>query len=613
MDKPVDLDVIVSLAKRRGFVFQSSEIYGGFAQHLGLRPARRRAEAQHQERLVARHGAGARRRGRPRQRRSSCTRRSGRRRGHVANFTDPMVDCKKCKMRFRADQRRRADALPQLRRRADRAAQVQPDVQDLRRPGRRRRGGRPTCARRRRRASSSTSTTCSRRCAASCRSASRRSASRSATRSRPATSSSARASSSRWRWSTSCTPGEDDELVSTHWLEDALQLVRATRHQAGAPAPARARRPKLSHYSKAHHRHRVPLPVGLGRAGGHRQPHRLRPAPAHGGQRQGPDATSTRRPARATCPTSIEPAVGVDRAALVFLLDAYDEETGRATRTTRASCCASHPARADQGRRAAALQEGAADRSWRRRSTPRVRKRWMTPVRPDRRRHRPALPPPGRDRHAALRHGRLRQPRGPRRDDPRARLDGPGPRADRRSRARAARKAGLLARSRAIRRAGASRAGAAAAEEYAISETVLKVGDPAPDFTARTDKGETVHLSDYRGKRVVIYFYPKDDTPGSTPPPATPRRLPADRGAQRGRARREPRRRGSASRKFKTKFDLPFTLLVDSDHAIAEAYGVWGEPLPHVRQDVHGHPAQPLRHRRARPHRRLAGQGQPHR
>jgi thioredoxin-dependent peroxiredoxin len=49
-----------------------------------------------------------------------------------------------------------------------------------------------------------------------------------------------------------------------------------------------------------------------------------------------------------------------------------------------------------------------------------------------------------------------------------------------------------------------------------MDDTVLKVGDPAPDFTTVTDTGETVKLSDYRGKRVVLYFYPKDDTSGCT-------------------------------------------------------------------------------------------------
>jgi peroxiredoxin Q/BCP len=106
---------------------------------------------------------------------------------------------------------------------------------------------------------------------------------------------------------------------------------------------------------------------------------------------------------------------------------------------------------------------------------------------------------------------------------------------------------------------------------------MLNVGDPAPDFEATTDTGETVKLSDYRGRRVVLYFYPKDDTPGCTTQAC---------GFRDNYAVIEERNAvvlgvsadGQAShQKFKSKFDLPFTLLVDEDHAIAEAYGVWGE------------------------------------
>jgi thioredoxin-dependent peroxiredoxin len=105
----------------------------------------------------------------------------------------------------------------------------------------------------------------------------------------------------------------------------------------------------------------------------------------------------------------------------------------------------------------------------------------------------------------------------------------------------------------------------------------LQIGDHAPDFTATTDTGETVKLSDYRGKRVVLYFYPKDDTPGCTTQacsfrdnyPQIEERNAVVLGISPDDA--------DSHRKFKTKFDLPFTLLVDEDHAIAEAYGVWGE------------------------------------
>jgi thioredoxin-dependent peroxiredoxin len=104
-----------------------------------------------------------------------------------------------------------------------------------------------------------------------------------------------------------------------------------------------------------------------------------------------------------------------------------------------------------------------------------------------------------------------------------------------------------------------------------------RVGDPAPDFTARTDKGETVHLSDYRGKRVVLYFYPKDDTPGCTTQACGFRDAYPQIEERNAVVLGVSPDGEEAHRKFKTKFDLPFTLLVDSDHAIAEAYGVWGE------------------------------------
>jgi thioredoxin-dependent peroxiredoxin len=105
----------------------------------------------------------------------------------------------------------------------------------------------------------------------------------------------------------------------------------------------------------------------------------------------------------------------------------------------------------------------------------------------------------------------------------------------------------------------------------------LNVGDPAPPFEVMTDTGERVKLSDYRGKRVVLYFYPKDDTPGCTTQacgfrdayPAIEEKNAVVLGVSPDDEKSHV--------KFKSKFNLPFTLLVDADHAIAEAYGVWGE------------------------------------
>ncbi|HHY57823.1 MAG TPA: thioredoxin-dependent thiol peroxidase [Chloroflexi bacterium] len=105
----------------------------------------------------------------------------------------------------------------------------------------------------------------------------------------------------------------------------------------------------------------------------------------------------------------------------------------------------------------------------------------------------------------------------------------------------------------------------------------LEVGAMAPEFTAVTDSGATVSLRDFRGKRVVLYFYPKDDTPGCTTQacgfrdnyPVIEEKNAVVLGVSPDSAK--------SHQKFKTKFNLPFTLLVDEDHAIAEAYGVWVE------------------------------------
>jgi peroxiredoxin Q/BCP len=106
---------------------------------------------------------------------------------------------------------------------------------------------------------------------------------------------------------------------------------------------------------------------------------------------------------------------------------------------------------------------------------------------------------------------------------------------------------------------------------------VVREGQPAPDFTLVSDTGEEVSLSDFRGRPVVLYFYPKDDTPGCT----TQARGIRD-------AYGEFEQSGavvlgispdSVKRhvKFKEKYGLPFTLLADPEHEVAERYGVWGE------------------------------------
>lgn len=105
----------------------------------------------------------------------------------------------------------------------------------------------------------------------------------------------------------------------------------------------------------------------------------------------------------------------------------------------------------------------------------------------------------------------------------------------------------------------------------------LAIGDVAPEFNAVADTGETVRLGDLRGRRVVLYFYPKDDTSGCTTQ-ACGFRDHYDEIEERDAVVLGVSPDGKAShQKFKTKYDLPFTLLVDDDHSIAELYGVWGE------------------------------------
>ena len=105
----------------------------------------------------------------------------------------------------------------------------------------------------------------------------------------------------------------------------------------------------------------------------------------------------------------------------------------------------------------------------------------------------------------------------------------------------------------------------------------LSTGNAAPDFTTTTDTGEILSLSDLRGKKVVLYFYPKDDTPGCTKQACGFRDIYADFEAHGALVLGvSPQGEGSHA-KFRAKYDLPFTLLVDEDHKIAETYGVWGE------------------------------------
>jgi len=105
----------------------------------------------------------------------------------------------------------------------------------------------------------------------------------------------------------------------------------------------------------------------------------------------------------------------------------------------------------------------------------------------------------------------------------------------------------------------------------------IEEGSRAPDFTLPTDDGGTLKLSSLKGGPVVLYFYPKDDTPGCTKE-ACGFRDAAKALAKQGATVLGVSRDSAASHaKFRDKYALPFTLLVDADHAVAEQYGAWRE------------------------------------
>src|ERR1700748_2627337 len=105
----------------------------------------------------------------------------------------------------------------------------------------------------------------------------------------------------------------------------------------------------------------------------------------------------------------------------------------------------------------------------------------------------------------------------------------------------------------------------------------LKPGDPAPDFTLPDQNGDPVTLSSLRGRPVVLYFYPKADTPGCTTQACGVRDHRADYDAAGGVVLGVSPDPVAAVKKFHDKHALGFTLLADADHAVCEAYGTWGE------------------------------------
>jgi len=105
----------------------------------------------------------------------------------------------------------------------------------------------------------------------------------------------------------------------------------------------------------------------------------------------------------------------------------------------------------------------------------------------------------------------------------------------------------------------------------------LQEGDKAPDFTAKDQNGKTVSLGDFKGKTVILYFYPKDDTPGCTAEACDFRDNYQSLVGKGFEVIGVSTDNEKSHKKFETKYNLPFPLIADESKEIVEAYGVWGE------------------------------------
>lgn len=105
----------------------------------------------------------------------------------------------------------------------------------------------------------------------------------------------------------------------------------------------------------------------------------------------------------------------------------------------------------------------------------------------------------------------------------------------------------------------------------------LKAGDKAPDFEAFDQNGKKISLKDFRGKKVVLYFYPKDDTPGCTVEACNLRDNYDDLEIKGYKVIGVSVDNQKSHQKFISKFELPFDLIADTDKKVVDAYGVWGE------------------------------------
>ena len=126
-----------------------------------------------------------------------------------------------------------------------------------------------------------------------------------------------------------------------------------------------------------------------------------------------------------------------------------------------------------------------------------------------------------------------------------------------------------------------------------MAQQTLQPGDLAPDFALPNEAGQPVKLADYRGQRVVLYFYPMDDTPGCTLQACNFRDSYHDIQERNATVIGISPDNSSSHQTFKTKYELPFILLVDADHSVAQAYGAWNEETGYIRRsqfilDEHG-------------------------
>jgi len=107
--------------------------------------------------------------------------------------------------------------------------------------------------------------------------------------------------------------------------------------------------------------------------------------------------------------------------------------------------------------------------------------------------------------------------------------------------------------------------------------TTLKAADKAPDFNSKDQNGEEVSLADFKGKTVILYFYPKDDTPGCTAEACDFRDNYQSLISKGYEVIGVSTDDSKSHKKFETKYSLPFPLIADEDKSINEAYGVWAE------------------------------------